>query len=153
MRSEIAKKTSNEGPKTLEITFLDFLHDSVVPLLKYLDTKREKYIVRREYGSYVELIQNKTKLKRAIVVKREWDSATAMAKERAASFTAECVAAKAALREREDQLGEKEIECKVLQLKHEEELTEWAKKLADCESARSLKVECKLKIKLKRRQL
>ncbi|OAE35853.1 hypothetical protein AXG93_2354s1020 [Marchantia polymorpha subsp. ruderalis] len=90
--------------------------DSVVPLLKYLDTKRKKYTVRKMSGFYVELIGNRTKLKRAEVVKREWDSATTMTKERAASLTAECVAAKAALGERKNQLWEKEIECEVLQL-------------------------------------
>lgn len=84
-------------------TFAEFLQDSVLPLLKYLDTKREKYTMRREHGSYVELIWNMTKLKRAVAVKRKWDFVTAMAKEQAASLTAECVAAKAALREREDQ--------------------------------------------------
>lgn len=30
--------------------------------------------------------------------------------------------------------------------KHEEELANWTKKLADCKSAKSLEVECKLKI-------
>lgn len=92
------------------------MQDSVVPLLKYLDTEREKYTVRRESRSYVKLIRNWTKLKRAVAVNREWDSATAMAKEQAASLTAECAAAKATLQEREDQLREKEIECEVLQL-------------------------------------
>ncbi|OAE31099.1 hypothetical protein AXG93_4031s1520 [Marchantia polymorpha subsp. ruderalis] len=102
--------------KPLEITFPNFLHDNVVPLLKYLDTKREKYIVRKEYGSYVELIRNRTKLKSAVAVKREWDSAMAMAKERAASLADECVEAKATLQEREDQLQAKEMECELLQL-------------------------------------
>ncbi|OAE19818.1 hypothetical protein AXG93_4639s1020 [Marchantia polymorpha subsp. ruderalis] len=89
VRSEVATKTPEEGPKALEIAFPDFLQDSVVPLLKYLNTKRGKYIVRKESGSYVELIRNRTKLKRAVAVKREWDSATAMAKEQAASLAAE----------------------------------------------------------------
>ncbi|OAE29423.1 hypothetical protein AXG93_4548s1000 [Marchantia polymorpha subsp. ruderalis] len=35
VRSEVAEKTSEEGPKLLKIAFLDFLQDSVVPLLKY----------------------------------------------------------------------------------------------------------------------
>ncbi|OAE24920.1 hypothetical protein AXG93_2931s1630 [Marchantia polymorpha subsp. ruderalis] len=83
---------------------------------EYLDTKREKYTVRKESGSYVKLIRNRTKLKRAVAVKREWNSATELAKERAAILSAECAAAKAALKEQEDQLREKEIECKVLQL-------------------------------------
>ncbi|OAE20373.1 hypothetical protein AXG93_1992s1040 [Marchantia polymorpha subsp. ruderalis] len=34
VRSKVATKTSEEGPKTLEITFPEFLQDSVVPLLK-----------------------------------------------------------------------------------------------------------------------
>lgn len=37
--------------------------------------------------------------------------------------------------------------------KHERELTDWTKKLTDCESAKTLAVECKLKVKLERRQL
>lgn len=73
MRSEFATKTSEEGPKVLEITFPNFLQDSVVPLLKYLDTKRKKYIVRKELEFYVELIKNMTKLKRVVAMKREWD--------------------------------------------------------------------------------
>lgn len=114
VRSKIRTKTSEEKVKIMEITFLDFLQDSVVPLVKYLNTKREKYIVRKESISYVELITNWTKLKRAVSVKREWDSATAMANEQAASSAAECATAKATLQEREDQLHEKEIECEVL---------------------------------------
>lgn len=39
-----------------------------------------------------------------------------MAKERAASLTAECAAAKAILQEQEDRLCAKEMECKVLRL-------------------------------------
>ncbi|OAE32851.1 hypothetical protein AXG93_1409s1180 [Marchantia polymorpha subsp. ruderalis] len=75
VRTKEEKKTSEEESKGVEITFSDFLHDSVVPLLKYLDMKREKYVVSNE-----------------------------------------CAAAKAALKEREAQLREKEIECEVLQL-------------------------------------
>lgn len=37
--------------------------------------------------------------------------------------------------------------------KHEGELTDWAKKLADCESARSLEIECKLKVESERQRL
>ncbi|OAE23091.1 hypothetical protein AXG93_2590s1010 [Marchantia polymorpha subsp. ruderalis] len=251
VRSEVATKTSEEGPKTLEIDFPDFLLDSVVPLLKYLDKKREKYIVRMESGSYVELIRNRTKLKRAVAVKWEWDSSTAMAKERAASLAAECAVAKVTLQEQEDRLRAKEMECEVTVVlcgrlekskeayeatmkrarrlitttgkreqmhadelakveerraeeariaedlwgkiaaaktgeeelrskiaelttdpeeeftrakeltvslaeefwKHEGELTDLAKKLADCESARSSEVECRLKVESERRRL
>ncbi|OAE33713.1 hypothetical protein AXG93_1646s1000 [Marchantia polymorpha subsp. ruderalis] len=37
--------------------------------------------------------------------------------------------------------------------KHEEELKDWAKKLADCESAKSLEVKCKLKVESDCRRL
>ncbi|OAE20210.1 hypothetical protein AXG93_1219s1100 [Marchantia polymorpha subsp. ruderalis] len=41
-------KTSQEEPEELVVSFPDFLQDSVVPLLKYLDGKREKYVVSKE---------------------------------------------------------------------------------------------------------
>ncbi|OAE31108.1 hypothetical protein AXG93_1928s1010 [Marchantia polymorpha subsp. ruderalis] len=53
VRPEEEKKTSGEEVKTLEVTFPDFLQDSVVPLLKYLERKREKYDVSKEVGFYV----------------------------------------------------------------------------------------------------
>ncbi|OAE22965.1 hypothetical protein AXG93_1384s1010 [Marchantia polymorpha subsp. ruderalis] len=116
VRPEEEKKASGEDAKVLEVTFPDFLQDSVVPLLKYLDGKRERYVVSKEPGFYVQLIRNRTKLKRAVAVKREWDSATALARERAATLSTECAAVKATLQEREAQLREKETECEVLQL-------------------------------------
>ncbi|OAE22952.1 hypothetical protein AXG93_2997s1160 [Marchantia polymorpha subsp. ruderalis] len=197
-----------------------------------------------------ELMRNKTKLKRAVAVKREWDSATELARERAAILATECAAVKATLQEREAQLREKEIECEILHLnlakesgretydeavkrserlittmerrekkhveelaqlearraeevriaeelrskiaeaktaeedlcskiseiegkyeaefrraeellasltegvrKHEEELANWAKKLSDCESARTSEIECKLKVESECRRL
>ncbi|OAE30124.1 hypothetical protein AXG93_1112s1420 [Marchantia polymorpha subsp. ruderalis] len=202
VRSEVAMKTSEEVPKALEIAFPDYL--------------------------------NRTKLKRAVAVKRKWDSATAMAKERAASLAAECATEKATLQEQENRFHAKEMECEVLRSnlvkesdhcaeleqmhadelakaeeqraeeakiaedlrvqiaaakkreeelcskvaelandrdkefkraeelttslakefwKHEGELTDWAKNLADCESARSSEVECRLKVELERRRL
>ncbi|OAE33728.1 hypothetical protein AXG93_2884s1000 [Marchantia polymorpha subsp. ruderalis] len=121
VRPEEGEKTSGEDVKTLEITFPEFLQDSVVPLLKYLDGKRGKYAVSKELGFYVQMIKNRTKLKRAIAVKREWDSTTALARERAATLSTECAAVKATLREREAQLREKETECEVLQLNLEKE--------------------------------
>ncbi|OAE19721.1 hypothetical protein AXG93_411s1270 [Marchantia polymorpha subsp. ruderalis] len=96
VRPEEMKETSSEEVKTLEVTFPDFLQDSVVPLLKYLDGKRVKYDVYKEVGFYVELIRNRTQLKRA-AVKREWDSATKLARERAASLETECAAVKVTL--------------------------------------------------------
>ncbi|OAE30810.1 hypothetical protein AXG93_857s1120 [Marchantia polymorpha subsp. ruderalis] len=116
VRLEVETKTSEEELKGVEVTFPDFLQDSVVPLLKYLDRKREKYDVSKEVGFYVELLRNRTQIKRAVAVKREWDSVTEMARERAAILSAECATAKAALKEQEDQLREKEIKCEVLQL-------------------------------------
>ncbi|OAE23169.1 hypothetical protein AXG93_1953s1290 [Marchantia polymorpha subsp. ruderalis] len=116
VKPEEEEKTSEEESKGVEVTFPDFLQDSVVPLLKYLDGKREKYVVSKEVGFYVELVRNMTQIKRAVAVKREWDFATEMGRERAAILTTECAAAKAALKEREAQLREKEIECEVLQL-------------------------------------
>lgn len=113
---EVSMKTSDEEVKTLEITFTDFLQDSVVPFLKYLNGKREKYVVSKESRFYVQLVRNITKIKRAVAVKREWNSATELARERAAILSAKFAATKATLKEREDQLREKEIECEVLQL-------------------------------------
>ncbi|OAE18893.1 hypothetical protein AXG93_2795s1010 [Marchantia polymorpha subsp. ruderalis] len=69
IRPEVEKKTSEE-PKKLDVTFPYFLQDSVASLLKYLDKKREKYDVRKELGFYVELVRNRTQLKRAVAVKR-----------------------------------------------------------------------------------
>lgn len=96
VRPKEGEKTSGEDVKTLVITFPEFLQDSVVPLLKYLDGKRGKYAITEEPGFYVPMIRNRTKLKRAIALKREWESVSAL------------------VREREAQLWEKETECKVL---------------------------------------
>ncbi|OAE31206.1 hypothetical protein AXG93_4240s1050 [Marchantia polymorpha subsp. ruderalis] len=111
VRPEEEKKISEEKSKGVEIIFPDFLHDTVVSLLKYLDRKREKYVVSKEVGFYVNMVRNRTQLKRAVAVKREWDSATELAWERAASLSTVCTAAKVALKEREALLREKEIEC------------------------------------------
>ncbi|OAE20983.1 hypothetical protein AXG93_267s1130 [Marchantia polymorpha subsp. ruderalis] len=116
VRPEEEKEASGEDAKVLEVTFPDFLHDSVVPLLKYLDGKRERYALSKESEFYIKLIRNRTKLKRAVVVKREWDSATALARERAATLSIECAAVKVTLQEREAQLREKKTKCEVLQL-------------------------------------
>ncbi|OAE20094.1 hypothetical protein AXG93_2611s1000 [Marchantia polymorpha subsp. ruderalis] len=69
VRPEEEQKTSlGEEVKTLEVTFPEFLQDSLVPLLKYLDGKRRKYAVSKEPGFYVQMIRNRTKLKRAVAV-------------------------------------------------------------------------------------
>ncbi|OAE27645.1 hypothetical protein AXG93_3337s1070 [Marchantia polymorpha subsp. ruderalis] len=70
----------------------------------------------KEPRFYVQLIRNKTKLKRAVAVKREWDSATALAWEQATTLSTECAAVNATLQEREAQLREKKTKCEVLQL-------------------------------------
>ncbi|OAE24506.1 hypothetical protein AXG93_2194s1000 [Marchantia polymorpha subsp. ruderalis] len=97
VRPEEETKTSEEEPKELVVSFSDFLQDSVVPLLKYFNGKREKYVVSKEARFYVQLVRNRTKLKRAIAVKREWDSATKLAREGAANLATECAAVKTTL--------------------------------------------------------
>lgn len=42
---EVEKRSLAEDPKEVVVPFPDFLQDFVVPLLKYLDKKREKYAV------------------------------------------------------------------------------------------------------------
>lgn len=73
------------------------MHDSVVSLLKYLDKKREKYAVTKEVRFYVKLVRNMTQIKRVVAVKREWEYATAMAKERVASLSYKCATVKVVL--------------------------------------------------------
>ncbi|OAE29764.1 hypothetical protein AXG93_810s1050 [Marchantia polymorpha subsp. ruderalis] len=48
IRTKVEKKASQEESQELVVSFLDFLQDSVVPLLKYLDEKREKYVVPKK---------------------------------------------------------------------------------------------------------
>lgn len=115
-RPEVEKKALEEEPKKLVVSFLDFLQDSVVPSLKYLDGKRKKYVVAKKAGFYVQLVRNRTKTKRAIAVKRKWEAPTAMANERVASLSSNCAIMKLTLQEREDHLRAKEIECKVFWL-------------------------------------
>lgn len=73
VKSEVKKKAAEEESKELVVSFPNFLQDSVVPLLKYLDGKREKYVVLTKSGFYVQLVKNRIKIKRAIAVKREWE--------------------------------------------------------------------------------
>ncbi|OAE19719.1 hypothetical protein AXG93_411s1250 [Marchantia polymorpha subsp. ruderalis] len=44
-KPEVDKRPSAEDPKEVVVTFPDFLECNVVSLLKYLDEKREKYVV------------------------------------------------------------------------------------------------------------
>lgn len=68
VRPEAEKKVMEEEPRESIVSFLDFLQYSVTPLLKYLDKKREKFVVEKEPGFYVELVRNRTQIKRAIAV-------------------------------------------------------------------------------------
>ncbi|OAE31239.1 hypothetical protein AXG93_2356s1040 [Marchantia polymorpha subsp. ruderalis] len=129
-------KTSEELVEELTLSDKILEQESVVPLLKYLDGKREKYVVSKEAEFYVQLVKNRTKLKSAIAVKREWDSTTELARERAANLATECAAMKAALQEREAQLREKEIECEVLQLNLAKESKSCAEFEETCEGLR-----------------
>ncbi|OAE20311.1 hypothetical protein AXG93_2338s1000 [Marchantia polymorpha subsp. ruderalis] len=116
----------------------------------------------------------RTKFKSAVAVKREWNSTTAMAKERAASLTTEAEEARIAEELRgkivEAKTAEEELRSTIASKcdkkfrrieelsaslsegikKHEEELTNWAMKLGDC---KSFEVECKLKVKSECRRL
>ncbi|OAE29953.1 hypothetical protein AXG93_669s1010 [Marchantia polymorpha subsp. ruderalis] len=48
VRLEVGEKDAEEESKELVVSFPDFLQDSVVPLLKYLDGKREKYDIPKK---------------------------------------------------------------------------------------------------------
>lgn len=63
VRPEAEMKSSEQEPKELVVTFPDFLQDNVVPLLKYLNGKREKYTISKEVVFYVQLVINKTCMK------------------------------------------------------------------------------------------
>lgn len=71
----------------------DVLCEQVIPLLRYLDGKLEKYAESSDEGSYVELVHNMTRTK---VV-----SSIETAKQ-IESLTAECATAKASLQEKEN---------------------------------------------------
>lgn len=62
-----------EEPKEMVVAFLDFLQDSVVILLKYLDGKQDKFAVSEEAGLYVEMLNNRTGSKRAASIKTAED--------------------------------------------------------------------------------
>ncbi|OAE31127.1 hypothetical protein AXG93_150s1170 [Marchantia polymorpha subsp. ruderalis] len=102
---EVEKRSSAKEPKKVVSTFPDFLRNSVVPLLKYLDAKREKYGVLEEAKYYVHLLRNRTRSKIAASTKNA---------ENVAGVAGECVVATATLEEREEQLWTKEMECEAL---------------------------------------
>ncbi|OAE24011.1 hypothetical protein AXG93_4266s1070 [Marchantia polymorpha subsp. ruderalis] len=65
-KSKAEKRSPEEEPKELAIAFPNFLQDSVVPLLKYLNGKREKYPMSKEAGFYVEMLRNMTHIKKTM---------------------------------------------------------------------------------------
>lgn len=93
---EVEMRSLEEEPQELVVAFLDFLQNSNVPLLKYLDRKRGKYAISKEAGFYVELIRNSTHIKQAAAMKtteemkRECEEVTAKVAERVASLTSKC---------------------------------------------------------------
>ncbi|OAE21282.1 hypothetical protein AXG93_868s1200 [Marchantia polymorpha subsp. ruderalis] len=96
-----------EGPstketKTAKLSAADILSERVVPLLRYLDRKRTKYVEPELVGYYVELVRSNTMAKVAASVK--------MAK-RVASLISNYATVKATLQERDEQLWQKELEC------------------------------------------
>ncbi|OAE18860.1 hypothetical protein AXG93_4606s1020 [Marchantia polymorpha subsp. ruderalis] len=72
-KSEDKKRSSTEEPKEVLVAFVNFFRESVVPLLKYLDGKQEKYTVLEEAGFYVEMLRNRTRSKRAASMKTAED--------------------------------------------------------------------------------
>lgn len=92
----------------------------------------------KKLGFYVELVSNRTQIKRAVAVKREWESATAMAKGRVASLTAECATIRTTFQEHRDHLRAKEMECKVLRLNLAKESNLCATLEKDCISLRAV---------------
>ncbi|OAE22964.1 hypothetical protein AXG93_1384s1000 [Marchantia polymorpha subsp. ruderalis] len=96
------RRSSEEEMKQLVVAFSDFMQDSIVPLLKYLDGKQKKYAILKESGFYVELIRSRTHIKQAAVVKT------------AGEMKREC--AEATAKEREEQLQANKMEYKVLRL-------------------------------------
>lgn len=93
--------------------------------------------MEKEPGFYIKLVRNRIKIKRAEAVKRKWESATAMAKERVASLTSECATMRPTLQEREDHLRAKEKKCKVLQLNLAQETERGVSSEQDCVSLRA----------------
>lgn len=70
---------------------MDVLCAQVVPILRYLDEKLEKYARPSDVVSYVDLVRNKMRTKMV--------ASTATAKQ-VESLIAECAAAKASLEEK-----------------------------------------------------
>ncbi|OAE33726.1 hypothetical protein AXG93_3363s1000 [Marchantia polymorpha subsp. ruderalis] len=95
---------SSERAKGVESSIADFLQDTVVPLLKYLDGEREKYTMSKEARFYVEMLMNSTRSKRAALVKT------------AEEMKSECAAETTSLKVRKEELWAKDIKCEVLQL-------------------------------------
>ncbi|OAE18633.1 hypothetical protein AXG93_3810s1020 [Marchantia polymorpha subsp. ruderalis] len=165
-------KTSEELAKELTLSEEILEQDSVVFLLKYLDRKREKYVVYKEveddtgFAREIGEIHIVQRLKRLVktVERREKKYVEELAEVEdrraeevriAEELRRKIAEAKTAKENLCSKIAAIEGKCDMkfrraeelsaslpegIQ-KHEEELTNWAKKLTDCESAKSLEVE------------
>ncbi|OAE23726.1 hypothetical protein AXG93_4776s1080 [Marchantia polymorpha subsp. ruderalis] len=178
VRSEEEKKTSEEESKGGEITFLNFLQDIVVYLLKYLDRKRERNLLTRLEKSreaYDEAVKRSERLI-TTTERREKKHVEELAKLEGRSAEEVRIAKELRGKIAEAKTAEEDLRSKILEIagkcemefrraeelsaslaegvqKHEEELANWAKKLTVCESAKSSEVECKLKVESECRRL
>ncbi|OAE18231.1 hypothetical protein AXG93_3012s1010 [Marchantia polymorpha subsp. ruderalis] len=143
---EDERRSSEEDPKNLVVAFPDFLQDSVVPFLKYLDGKRDKYAMLKEAGFFVKLVSKMTHIKGAAAMKtakemkKECAEATAKITKRVASFNSECATMMVTLQERDEHLWAKEMECEVFWLNLAKKKKLWAAeqlRTKDCDRLRA----------------
>ncbi|OAE21954.1 hypothetical protein AXG93_242s1380 [Marchantia polymorpha subsp. ruderalis] len=168
VRTAEETRTSQEELKELVVFFPDFLQDSVVPLLKYLDGKREKYAMSKEEsgrcGETCDGLCKSDKNGQKMTVDLLTRAQEVCIAEELRGKIAEAKTAEEDLRRKVSEIeGKCEAEFRRAEelsasltegvRKHEEELANWAKKLTDCESAKTLEVECKLKVELVCRRL
>ncbi|OAE18330.1 hypothetical protein AXG93_2566s1130 [Marchantia polymorpha subsp. ruderalis] len=97
----LAEEIQSEG-----INVADVICEQVVPLLRYLNSKLEKFAGPSNVGSYVGLVRNKTRVKVAAA------NATV---EKVESLTTQRAAVKTSSEEKEKQLHEFEAKYEVLQ--------------------------------------
>lgn len=114
-----------EETKLGGINAADVLCEQVVPLLRYLDGKLEKYARPSNVVSYVELVRNRMRAKVA--------AATVKA-ERVESLTVERATAKASVKENEKRLQESEMKCVAVQRRLAEEIELQKSSEKACES-------------------
>ncbi|OAE24638.1 hypothetical protein AXG93_4863s1010 [Marchantia polymorpha subsp. ruderalis] len=179
VRHKEEKKASEEESKDLVVYFSDFLQDSMIPLLKYLYGKREKYVVSKEAGFYATIdLRDRLEISRVAFNKesRRLDELNADLAKRDHLHAAEEKGCRPEEKRKAEELWRRIVALKVERMelrgsiearieahrrelqgsnelmanlveqlrKHEVELANWAKKLTECESAKSLEVECRL---------